>query len=105
MYLAKKKFEIIGIPIEGNNFFKVVKLPHLLADIVNLHSKDVNIKKYRNVHTGSLLVFTARLQGCLLLWSSEKLLILCVRVCVYMCVCILLWIIKSFMNWIFVIAV
>lgn len=47
MYLAKKKkkFEITGIPNEGNSFFKVVKFPHLLADIVILHSKDVNSKK------------------------------------------------------------
>ena len=47
VYLAKKKkkFEITGIPNEGNSFFKVVKFPHLLADIVILHSKDVNSKK------------------------------------------------------------
>lgn len=87
MYLAKKKkFEIIGIPIEGNNFFKVVKLPHLLADIVSLHSKYVNTKKYRNVHTGSLLVFTARLQGCLLLTVIRKTShSVCPRVCVHVC--------------------
>lgn len=83
---TQKKFEIIGIPVEGNNFFKVVKFPHLLADIVILHSKDVNTKKYRNVHTGSLLVFPPRLQGCLTLWSTESLLLtLCVRVCVHVC--------------------
>lgn len=46
VYLAKKKkFEIIGIPNEGNSFFKLVKLPHLLADMVILHSKDVNTMK------------------------------------------------------------
>ena len=82
MYLAKK-FEIIGIPIEENHCFKVIKLSHLSENIVILHSKDLNTKRYRNVHTGSLLVFTPRLQGCLKLRSSEKILFtLCVCTCV-----------------------